>query len=172
MTSSGPYTQSYNFTHMYDMVDLRGSLPRAVPCPGSLWALISERNEFLKFKFLVERAQLIGFFNNAQANYTVFIPTDVALARTVPEAVFVNMDILTARAIVRSSTLFERLSSEVLQHDPVYTLITADTNNRLRVSNGPFGTVLNESLRVIQFDILCTNGIAHVIDGLMRPIVL
>ena len=52
MTYCGPYTQSYNFTHMFDMPDLRGSLPKIISQPNTLLGIIDNHPDFTKFKFM------------------------------------------------------------------------------------------------------------------------
>ena len=34
MTYCGPYSQSYNFTHMFDIKDRRGPYPKKAACPN------------------------------------------------------------------------------------------------------------------------------------------
>ncbi len=110
-------------------------------------------------------------FNNQVADYTVFIPNNSALSSPAMEAVLVNMGILEARAVVRTMTVSRRLSSEVLRDDPIYYLYPIDSNNRLCITNLDEETRIDSNVRVIVFDLVATNGIAHVVDGLVRPIV-
>ena len=74
MTSSGPYTQSLNFTHMFDMTDLNGNIKSFIT-PNSLLEIISdEKNGFTIYSFLVEKSGLKDLFNQKNFNNTIFIP--------------------------------------------------------------------------------------------------
>lgn len=172
MTSSGPYSQSYNFTHMFDMTDYIGPLPRKVPCPNTLLNIIRTNPDFSTFNFMLERACMTDIFNLTQANFTVFIPSDIALSKYISEDVFTNMDILTARSILKASILNERISSEILKDCPSAYYMTLDPSNRMYVSNINNETYINSEVKVIEWDITAKNGIIHVIDGLITPIIL
>lgn len=172
MTSSGPYSQSNNFTHMFDFTDYKGPLPTMVPCPNTLLGLIYNNPDFSIFKFMVHRSKLNSFFNLSQADFTVFIPSDKELLKRMDESIFTNMDILTARSIVKSCMLNNRISSEVLEDSPAAYYYTTEPSNRLFITNLNGNTIINNNIKIIKKDILLKNGIVHVIDGLVIPIII
>ena len=79
------------------------------------------------------------------------------------------MDILTARSIVRTSTLNKRISSEILEDSPNAYYYTMAPGNRLCVSNISGQTYINGDIKLIYKDIVANNGIIQVIDGLIIP---
>ena len=169
MTSSGPYSQSYNFTHMFDFTDLRGRLPRKEPCPESIMGIIKNNPDFHIFNFLIKRADLESIYNSLQADFTVFVPSDKFLLSKVSEDVFANMDILTARTIVKTLTLDTRISGEILEDSPASYLYTTLPENRLYITNIGGVTYINGNIKIIKKDIVCNNGVIHVIDGIFIP---
>ena len=168
MTSSGPYSEAMNFTHMFDMPDLRGPLPELTYCKGSITYIINERPDFSKFKYILNLAKLDGIYNDMQANFTVFVPSDKALSH-INNNVFVNMNVLTARAIVKSSTLNRKITSAILSDSPSSWFHTLDPRNRLLVTSMNDRTFLNNTINVIHKDMQSSNGIIHVIDELLWP---
>ena len=168
MTSNGPYSQSMNFTHMFDFTDLRGPYPKREPCKNSLLGIITNNPDFKKFNFMVRRAGLEEFLNSPQANFTIFVPSDKALD-FISEDLFTNMDILTARRIVKTSMLYERIPAKILEDSPAAYYYTTDTTNRLFITNLSGITYINNNIKLIEKDILLDNGIIHVIDNLIIP---
>ena len=87
----------------------------------------------------------------------------------IPESVFVNMDLVTSRNIIQASTLENRITSEILKDSKCSFFTTMNQYNRLSVKNINNNTILNNNINVIQTDIICTNGIIHIIDSLIIP---
>jgi uncharacterized surface protein with fasciclin (FAS1) repeats len=168
MVSIGPSTQSHNFTHMYDIPDLRGCLPRQAECPNSLMAIISKHPDFSKFRYMVKLGKLEGVLNGVQADFTIFIPSDRAIAG-LGDAVFINMDDATARHIVKSSMLNRKIPSELLEDSPASYFLTRDPPNRLFITNISGRTYINNDINVIHKDLMTSNGIIHVVDNLIWP---
>lgn len=168
MVSNCPATQSYNFTHMWDFTDLRGPTPKDNYCPNSLMEIINNHSNFSKFRHMVKLAKLDGVLAGAQADFTLFVPSDNAF-RGINDAVFMNMDDATARHIVKSSMLDRKLSSDVIKDSPASYFITKDPPNRLFISNISGKTYINNDINVIHFDQMAKNGIIHVIDKLIWP---
>ena len=169
MTYCAPNSHSYNFTHMFDMPDLRGPLPKIIAQPNTLLSIIDNHPDFTKFKFMVNRANLRDTLNSTQSEFTLFIPSDKALSMKINDDYFINMDILTARSIVRTSMLNRRISSEVIEDSPNAYYYTIDKANRLCISNISGQTYINGDIKVIYKDIMANNGIIQVIDGLIIP---
>jgi uncharacterized surface protein with fasciclin (FAS1) repeats len=170
MTSCGPYSQSNNFTSMTHIQDLRGSLPRKEYTRDSLTDIISRNQDFSKFKYILKLSKLDGIYNDPQANFTLFVPSDKELAN-VPEGVFTNMDDATARHIIQASTLRNRITGILLEDSPASYFVTMCRINKLFITNVN-GETYVDSARVIQKDIECGNGIIHVIDRLIWPLMI
>lgn len=167
MSYCGPYSESYNFTHMFNKGDLRGKLPLSEPTKGTLLDIIYTNPEFSIFKHVVKKSQINKLLNANEADFTMFIPSNKALSHINPNF-FTYMDIATARSIVRALTVSKRLSSEVLGYSNASYLYSIDKVNKLFITN--IRDITNVSgFNVIQKDILASNGIIHVIDGLPVP---
>ena len=167
MTANQPYSMSMNFQHMWDIPDLRGKYPISTPCKGSLLDFISSHPDFKIFNFMVKRAQMEDIFNQKQANFTLFIPSDKALSLKDNEDVFTNMDILTAKTIVKASSLNNRIPSEILEDSPNSWYYTMSEQNRLCITNVSGQTYINGDIKILYKDILATNGIIHVTDNVI-----
>ena len=168
MTSIGPYSQSYNMTHMQNIPDLRGCLPKQGYFPGSIMDIIDKHPDFTKFNYMMKLSKLNGIYNDPQANFTVLVPSDRALVH-IPEGVFINMDDAVARHIIRASTMNNRITSELLEDSPATYFVTMNRIAKLFVSNINGITYVNNDLRVIHKDMEANNGLLHVIDGLIWP---
>ena len=166
---SGPYSQSYNFTSMFDMTDKRGVLPITKPYPGTLLDTIQSNPDFSKFNYLIKLASQEEVLNCIQANFTMFIPSDESLKKTFDDNIFINMDPTTAWYIVKSSMIKNKLPSEILEDSPAAYYYTMSESNRLFITNISGITYINNSIKVIRKDIMSTNGIIHVIDNLIIP---
>lgn len=168
MTSSGPYSESLNYRQMFDMTDLRGSLPEQKNCETSITGLVQSNPDMQRFSYIMNLAQLGGIYNAPQADFTLFVPSDHAI-KHIPESVFTNMDQSTARHLVQSSTLNRRITSDLLEQSPAATFYTMDKPNNLFISNISGQTYVNNDIKVLHKDIPAGNGLIHVIDGLLWP---
>lgn len=168
MVSIGPSTQSYNFTHMFSINDLRGHLSKEVETITSLMSIISKHPDFSKFYYMVKLAKLEGIFNSTQADFTIFVPSDKAITG-LGEEVFMNMDDSVARHIIKSSTLNRKISSDLLEDSPASYFITNDPPNRLFITNISGRTYINNDINIIHKDMHASNGLIHVVDKLIWP---
>jgi len=171
MTSCGPYTEAMNFTHMFDIPDLRGPLPVVKETQGSLYYLIANHPDFNKFKYMLKLAMLDGIYDDCQADFTIFVPSDDALAN-IPEEVFTNMDIATARHIILASTLNRKITSDILEDSRAMYFLTKDPPNRLLITNVGNRTYIDRDINIIHKDMIATNGVIHVIDALIKPLII
>ena len=171
MVSIGPYNQSTNFTHMFDMNDLRGPLPLVHTRPNSLSDIILKEPTFSRFNYILQLAKLQPFYDDLAANFTVFVPSDASL-KYIPESVFTNMDIGTARHIIKSSTLNRRITADILEDSPASYLLTQNPPNRLFVTNINGRTYIDNHINVLQKNIQANNGIIHIVDKLLFPIIV
>ena len=133
MTSIGPYTQALNFTHMFDIPDLRGERKSEV-CPGSLMAIINDKNnDFSLYSYLVKLAGMSLELMEPQANFTLFIPTDTILKQRNLESLILNMDRLSARDFLLSSMLNNKITSDLLMISEACKFITRKQPYNLNV---------------------------------------
>jgi hypothetical protein len=99
------------------------------------------------------------------------VPSDNNL-RNIPESVFVNMDLLTAKSIIKTSTLNNRITGDILSDSPCSYFMSNNPSNRLFITNVNGQTSIYNDINVIKTDIIATNGIIHIIDGLIWPILI
>jgi uncharacterized surface protein with fasciclin (FAS1) repeats len=171
MTSSGPYTQSYNFTHMYNLVDYRGCFPKKSFNDNSLTGIIKKHPDFTKFAYILKLANMEDIYNSPQANFTVFVPSDQTLSN-LNNDIFINMDSSFAKHFIKASTLDRIITSELLSDSPASYFVTRSLQNKLFISNINDVIKINNNINVIHKDMKTDNGLIHVIDGLISPLVI
>ena len=165
MVSTGPYSQSNNFTHMFDFVDLRGNSFPEKDDNNSLMGVINNNPNFSKFKYIVERARMTETLRDQQSHFTLFIPPD----NTISGLEIKEMDISMARHIVRSAMIDRKITSELLEDSKASYFITRSKPNNLFINNINGITYINGDIQIIQKDIITGNGIIHVIDNIIMP---
>lgn len=165
MVSNGPSTQSNNFTHMFDFVDLRGNAFEKKYDSNSIMGVINNTKYFSKFKNIVKKAMMDDILESQQANFTLFIPTDLGIGNKN----FDDIDVGTARQFVKCCMLNRKITSELLEDSPTSFFITNDSYNRIFVRNINGITYINDHIKIIHKDIIIGNGIIHVIDKLLEP---
>lgn len=170
MVSIGPYSQAMNFTHMFDMSDLRGPIPILEHKPYSLAYFLDVSSRFTRFHYILKLSGLEGEYDDPQKNCTLLIPTDDAISH-IPDEVFINMDRGTARNIVKCCTLNRRISGAILEDSPVCYFLTELAANRLFISNINGKTYINNNIEVIEKDLVAMNGLVHVTSDLIWPII-
>ena len=169
MVSYTPNTPYLNFSHMYDFIDYRSQKkPEICLTEGSLYYLIYNDKRFTKFRSIIDKAKLQGFFDSSQANLTLLIPTDEMISH-IPDSFFQTMDIGFARNILDASSIPKKLKSDLLTSSPVCYYYTKNPLMRMYVTNINNITRINNCTSVVDFDIECNNGIIHIIDNLIVP---
>jgi len=167
MVSNGPNSQSNNFTHMFDFVDLRGKPITKFQDKNSLMGIINETPTFSKFKYIVEKAMMCDIFGSMQTNATLFIPSDNEISNL--EDFFGRMDVSLARHIIKTSMLNKKITSELLEDSQCSVFNTNDPFNKILISNINGEIYINNTIKIIHKDIIATNGIIHVVDDLVWP---
>jgi uncharacterized surface protein with fasciclin (FAS1) repeats len=120
------------------------------------------------FKTLVTAVKAAGLVEtlSGPGPFTVFAPVDDAFAKLPPGTVDALLkDILKLKAILT----YHVVSGNVLASD-VVKLSSAKTINGQSVSiKVEGGAVMVSQAKVIKTDIVCTNGVIHVIDAVILP---
>lgn len=171
MTSYSPATQSYNFNHMVSFVDYRpavGDEPKPCVEKNSIYHYLEANPQFSKFKRIVDKAGMLGFLSNSQANFTVFVPMDKYLTQ-IPEEFFKNMDIGLAKQIVKASCVDRKIDASLLVSNPVCYYNTKNPEMRLYITNIRNKTRINNCVSVVEYNVNLSNGMIHLIDGLIVP---
>lgn len=166
MTSCGPYWQAQNYTHMFDIPDIRGPLPIVKLCPGSIASIINDNPDFSAFNFILRLSGLQNIYNGLQANCTLFVPSNSVFKDT---NFIKNMDRNTAINIVRNSTLDKIITKDIIQESPASIFTTRNNPNNLFIQNISGISEICPNIHFLQFNIRANNGIIHVIDKLIIP---
>lgn len=170
MTSIGPSSQSYNFTHMWYQPDLHkqhvSHKSSSSSQPGTLMHFLEQSSDTTRFLYIVRLAMLEYQFNDPYSNCTLFVPSDRTLRMS--DATLEMMDMATARHVVRSSTVDRQLPLSVLRKSPLQNLMSRDTPNLLHFVSTDKATWVNNKC-ILASDIQCTNGMLHLIDDIIVP---
>jgi uncharacterized surface protein with fasciclin (FAS1) repeats len=164
MVSIGPYSES-NLS-AYDRI--KDAVVAVEPPHDTILGLLKYNYNFSKFMALVERAGLERILSEPQANMTVFVPSNTYME----DIDMGKIDRGTARSIVNASIIPGRVLADVLtsSKDGYYETRMKTNVNRLHVTNDDGQTVLNGQINVIYFNINRSNGIVHITDKRVRPI--
>jgi uncharacterized surface protein with fasciclin (FAS1) repeats len=148
------------------------ALPVIAPAEASGDSItdIAASNE--DFSTLVAALQAAGL-DSALAEggpYTVFAPTNNAFAATLNLLGISAADLLADTELLTSILLYHVVAGEVTS-DMVVGLDSAETLNgaMIHIGSGPTGVQLNGAANVIATDIQASNGVIHVIDGVIFP---
>ena len=128
--------------------------------------IAANNDNFSTLANLVEEADL-GETLSSEGPFTVFAPTDAA---------FAALDDATLNAVAADKELLQ----EVLLYHVVAAKVSSSvavTLNEAEMANGGLVTLnlqdgslyLNTSVKVIATDIEASNGVIHVIDGVLLP---
>lgn len=122
-----------------------------------------------RFSTLVTALQLAGLVDvlNGPGEFTVFAPTNAAFAKLPADAlnaVLADTDLLTT-VLLYHVVGGKALASDVVGVDSLRPL--AGGNFRVEVRDGK--VYLNDTIQIIITDIMATNGVIHVIDGVLIP---
>jgi uncharacterized surface protein with fasciclin (FAS1) repeats len=99
--------------------------------------------------------------------FTVFAPTDDAFA-ALPEGA---LDGLLADTDALKNVLLYHVVEGAVTADQVVGLTSADTvaGQPISIEVVDGGVVLNDTVKVVTTDIMTSNGVIHVIDGVLLP---
>jgi len=171
MTAIGPYTKSYDNTHMYSFVDYRKSreAPKMCASKNTLMDYLIRNPKTSKFRKIVERAGLTGQMSAQDLDITLFIPSDDYLNE--PGEFYDNMDRGLASQIIAVSSLNNRISGCLIRSSPVSSFTVRDPYNadQMYITNISNVTEINQCARVVEFDVELDNALVHLTDGLLLP---
>ncbi|GMV17249.1 MAG: osteoblast specific factor 2-related protein [Polyangiaceae bacterium] len=144
----------------------------------------SEPSNQQQQKSIIETAQAAGSFTtlvtaveaaglvetlSGPGPFTVFAPTDDAFAKLPAGTVDTLLKPENKQALADILT-YHVVSGDV-RADTVVTLSSAKTVNgadvSIKVMDG--SVILNDSVKVVQTDIVATNGVIHVLDAVLLP---
>ena len=173
MTAIGPYTASYDMKHMYDFVDLKSNKPTTCSFgKNTLMGIITTNPDFTIFSKIVQKAQYSSKLSQEQADFTLFIPSDAELKKKYSKAFIDNIDDGTARQILSFSMMNRKIDQYLLQSSPVSIFPTIDRSNSMNINTVSGITKLPNCTTVIHWNHPADNGIIHVVDNILIPIII
>ena len=119
------------------------------------------------FKTLAAALQAAGLIETLKGKgpFTVFAPTDEAFAK-IPKA---DLDaLLKDKAKLTAVLTYHVVAGKVMAAD-VVKLTTAKTVQGGMVKINATNGVMVDNAKVIKTDIVCSNGVIHVIDSVILP---
>jgi uncharacterized surface protein with fasciclin (FAS1) repeats len=121
------------------------------------------------FKTLVAAVKAAGLVETLQGAgpFTIFAPTDAAFAKLPPGTV---EDLLKPQNKARLAAIltYHVIPGKVMAADVTPTKVATVNGQRLNIAvNG--GTVTVDDARVVNTDIIASNGVIHVIDSVVLP---
>ena len=154
MTYNGPYTQA---TLMYepDEVNAKG----IVATPGTMLDYVAKNHsEFLN---VMKTANLLPFYDCNDRKYTLFVP--ICLPQDFP-----LLDPNTCYRIMKYSTLYGVVTTGMLNNDMILYPLSHPRNN-IDVTIYNDGEIRVRGKTILKGDIFCSNGLIHLIDGMLWP---
>ncbi len=169
MVSIQNHDPSYNYTHMFEIPDLRGSIPEPTVKPWTMWSFLANNPDFSKAKYMVELADMIGNYNSKQSEFTLFVPSDAYLKYKVPDNIFKKMDEYTARQILLYNTIEYPLYIPYLKSTEAQYLNTRIPGSRLLVEYHPKEDeiMINCNTKILEGNIQTVSGVIHIVDNLI-----
>jgi hypothetical protein len=134
----------------------------------SVMGFLYANPEFSLFVYLVERASLVCQLSDPMFGCTVFVPTDSELMQKYDENTFRNISSDEAFNIVRYSTLQGKIEYWLLRTLGRAALVPKNSYDRidLRVDAD---VILNNRVKVMKTDKVCSNGAVLFTDDLLIP---
>jgi uncharacterized surface protein with fasciclin (FAS1) repeats len=138
------------------------------PTTGTIATIASEDTSLSLLNSALTAAELDSTLDNEAGPFTVFAPSNQAF-EALPAGV---LDALLAdprgdlRTILRYHIVRDEIAADTLT---TLNTITSALGEDIQVSTGNGNVLLNDSIRVVITDIEASNGIIHVIDGVLTP---
>lgn len=155
MTYVGPYSQA---TLMYEPSE--ADIAIEVATPGTILDYVAKNVP--KFLFLIKKANLLPLYNSSQEKHTLFLPR--SFEKEFPQ--FIDSNI--AFRICKFSTTPGIITTKMLSSSSnivIYSLLSAENLN----IQSELGEIRVQNELLVAGDILCTNGLIHIVDNILHP---
>jgi hypothetical protein len=156
MTYVGPYSEA---TLMYEPSEPDHVVE--VATPGTILDFVGKNSP--NFLFLIKRANLLNLYNSSQQKHTLFLPS----CNTEPDTESA-IDPNTAFKICKFSTTPGNITTTMLSSSPNFVIYSLLPNENLNIQNTRSGVTIQNKV-LLHGDIMCTNGIIHFIDSMLKP---
>lgn len=170
MVSIGPYSQAYDMRQMYDFVDWNSSKNPKVCIPqNSLMGIVNSNSDFSIFSKIIKKACYEGKLSDKQAEFTLFVPSDMYILNKYDRTSLDNIDESLAKKILSFSLMNRIIDKNLFKSSPISTFPTLDRSNSMMIENVNNITILPNNTRVIHWNHKADNGIIHVVDNILIP---
>ncbi|MCS6834439.1 MAG: fasciclin domain-containing protein, partial [Anaerolineae bacterium] len=145
----------------------------AVPLPIEIKTIVEIASDDRNFTTLVAAVVAADLAETlSSGEFTVFAPTNEAFSAALA-SLGLTLDELVAQPELLRSVLTYHVIEGAVTAETVLTLdgqeVTTVNGEAIRISIEDGAVVLNDSVRVVTADIVASNGIIHVIDGVLLP---
>jgi len=122
------------------------------------------------FKTLVAAVQAAGLVDTLKGAgpFTVFAPTDDAFAKLPPGTVE-NLLKPQNKAKLAAILTYHVVSGNVMAADVMKMKMAKTVNGQQLIIKAGMGSVMVNNAKVVKTDIVCSNGVIHVIDTVLMP---
>jgi uncharacterized surface protein with fasciclin (FAS1) repeats len=133
--------------------------PEKVATPATMLDYVAKTlPEFLP---IIKKAGRLPFYNATERRYTLFVP------KSLPTD-FPSLDPNTSLRILKMSTVPGVITTGMLSNNQI--LYTLDhPKNDLSITKSADGEIKVQDHTLIEGDIMCMNGIIHILDGVLCP---
>ena len=137
--------------------------------PGTIVEIAVDNEDFSTLVAAVTAADLVETLSG-EGPFTVFAPTNAAFEAALEALGLTAEELLADTELLTSVLTYHVVAGEVLA-ETVVTLETATTvqGSDISIAVVDGGVVLNDSVNVVATDIMASNGVIHVIDGVLLP---
>lgn len=154
MTYNGPYSQA---TLIYEPSEFETAVE--VATPGTILDYVAKSAPM--FLFLIKKANLLPLYNSSCQKHTLFLPKSI-----MPFSHYIDPN--TAFKICKFSTTNGMITSKMLSSSPNFVVYSLLPTQNLNIQSDLDGIKI-ENRTLLAGDILCTNGIVHIIDNILQP---
>lgn len=159
MSYLSPNTNFIDLDHMYNHIYQENSENSLNE--NSISHFLNSNENFSLFNEILKSSQLQSKYDNLDEKLTLFVASNDMIDKNIIN----NLDVSIARHIILSSTIQNIIPSEILEYSPHLTYNTKNNQHKLNIVNQNGTTQLN-NLQLISKDIICKNGIIHILNGI------
>jgi hypothetical protein len=130
-----------------------------VATPGTMLDYVAKN--LPHFLPIIKKAGQLSFYNATERRYTLFVP------KRLPQD-FPLLDPNTAIRLLKMSTVPGVITTDMLSNNQIVFPLDHPRNN-LGITKYRDGEIRVRNKHLIEGNIMCKNGIIHLIDGVMWP---
>jgi ribosomal protein L33 len=154
---------------MWNFIDLNTDKPPEIICrENTVYNVLQSNPNFSIWKRIVDRSGMAEQMNERELNSTLFICSDDKL-RNAPKGFFEKMDNGMCRQVLKASLMDKIIDRDLLTSSPVSYYYTKNPDMRMYITCISNRVMVNNRLTFEKYDIKCSNGMIHILDGIIIP---